>query len=431
MKVSHALNKLLNIVYTYLKYNEYLGFQFKSASEIRLFQEKKLKSILKIAVNKVPYYKPYKSKIDFENFSLNELQKLPVVNKDLIRANPTNFIREDKDIKNLRWKSTSGSSGEPFKVPKNYFSDAIEVILGYRAWSFGKFDYKLRAPAIVIRSFSPKEGEPIYKRDIIRNFWYLSPYHINEVYLPIFLEVFNKSRSKVLKGYPSSVYILTLLLKKQGIKLPQIQTIITSSETMLPKYRRVIEAYWQCDVLDWYGQNERTITAQQCAYGSYHNNDDYGICELDEENNIIATSLNNDIMPLLRYQTNDKAIPLQHENIRCKCGRQMTIPFKGIEGRQDDILYKQGKQAIPTINFYNLMEKFQNIKQFYILQEEDLSITMDISENEPLTQLDLDNLKAGINQRLGDVPLTINVVKNIPRNKQTDKVKIIESKVKV
>jgi phenylacetate-CoA ligase len=430
MKASHTLNNIINIIYTYLKYPEYLQFQHKSAKEIQLYQEKKLKHILQIAVNKVPYYKSYKSKIDFDNFNLEELKKLPVINKDIIRKNPSNFIREDKNINNLQWKSTSGSSGKPFQVPKSYFSDGIEIMMGYRAWSLGKFNYKLREPAVVIRSFSPKEGEPIHKRDAVRNFWYLSPYHINDAHLPIFLEIFKKSKAKVLKGYPSSVYILTLLLKKNNIKLPQIQTIITSSETMLPKYREQIESYWQCDVLDWYGQNERTVTVQQCSFGNYHNNDDYGICEVDNENNIIATSLNNDIMPLLRYHTNDKAIALNNTNVACECGRALSIPFKGIFGRQDDIIYKEGKEPIPTINFYNLMEKFQNIKQFHILQDEDLTVTMNVSENNPLSKKELSDLREGIGQRLGNIPITINLVKDIERNKQTDKVKIIESKVK-
>ena len=68
MKPSHVVNKFTNIVYTYLKYPEYLKFQSKSASDIKLYQERKLKRILTIAVNKVPYYKPYKSEIDFDNF---------------------------------------------------------------------------------------------------------------------------------------------------------------------------------------------------------------------------------------------------------------------------------------------------------------------------------------------------------------------------
>lgn len=429
MTLRNTLNNIANTIYIYANYNKYLKFLYSSKTDIKAYQEKKLKYIIKIAVNKVPYYKAYKQDIDFNNFSSNELYKLPIVNKDIIKKNPLRFIREDKDINKLRWKSTSGSSGKPFKTPKSYFSDAIEVILSYRAWSFGENFYKLRSPAVVLRSFSPKEGKPIHKRDIIRNFWYISPYHINQNSLPIFLDVFKESKAKVLKGYPSSIYILTLLLKKNNIKLNQIKTIITSSETMLQMYRLEIEKYWECDILDWYGQNERTVTVQQCSYGNYHNNDDYGICEIDGDNNIIATSLNNDIMPLLRYQTNDKAIPLENEIINCKCGSLMSIPFKGILGRQDDIIYKQGKKPIPTINFYNLMEKFQNIKHFEVIQEQDLSVIVSIVEDRPLTINEKLNLENGLTERLGNIPIKINIVEEILRNKKTDKMKIIKSKV--
>lgn len=432
MKISNLINKIANTLYVYLKYPEYLKFQYKSAESIKIYQEKKLKSILEVAVNKVPFYKTYKNSIDFDNFSLDELNKLPVITKDDIRANPQAFFRDDIDLKKIRWKSTSGSSGKPFRVAKSYYSDAIEVILGYRAWSLGKNVYKVREPAVVIRSFSPKEGEPIFKRDITRNFWYLSPYHINDKHLKEFIDVFKKSKAKVLKGYPSSIYILTLLLKKNGIQLPQIETIITSSETMLSIYRTEIKNYWKCDVLDWYGQNERTVTVQQCSDGTYHNNDEYGICQVDEHNNIIATSLNNNIMPLLRYNTNDKAIPLDtKEELFCQCGRYLSIPFKGIVGRSDDIIYKEGKEPIPTINFYNLMEKFQKVKQFYLLQKEDLSIEMTVSENETLSSNDIKALKEGVKQRVGNIPIDIIVVDDIARNKVTDKIKIIESKVKI
>jgi phenylacetate-CoA ligase len=420
----------LNIGFTYVRYASYLKFPFKRKEDIEAFQVSKLRSIVQIAVTKVPFYKKYKDVINLEEFSLEELNKFPVVTKDLIRKDPSLFIREDILENKIRWKSTSGSSGKPFQVAKCFFSDGIEVILGYRAWSFGRFVYKLREPAVVLRSFSPKENEPIFKRNLIRNFWYLSPYHINEKHLPLFLEVFKKSKAKVLKGYPSSIYILTLLLKKNNIRLEAIQTIITSSENMIPQYRDEINNYWGCDVLDWYGQNERTVTVQQCEYGNYHNNDDYGICEVVENNQIIGTSLNNDIMPLIRYQTNDIAVPLDSVICNCKCGRNTSIPFKAIQGRSDDILYREGKEPIPTINFYNLLEKFQNIRQFHILQNEDLSIVMRISENSPISKMDLANLKTGLKQRVGNIPIEIIVVDEIKRNVSTDKIKIIESKVK-
>ena len=151
----------------------------------------------------------------------------------------------------------------------------------------------------------------------------------------------------------------------------------------------------------------------------------------NEENNIIATSLNNDIMPLLRYKTNDKAIPLDdvERQSLCKCGRSLSIPFRGIEGRSDDIIYKEGKHPIPTINIYNLMEKFQEVKQFYILQESDLSVKMIVTESKPISSESLSRLKTGIRQRIGNLPLEVDVVKEIKRNKKTDKIKIIESRV--
>mgnify|MGYP003850542709 CR=1 FL=1 len=120
-------------------------------------------------------------------------------------------------------------------------------------------------------------------------------------------------------------------------------------------------------------------------------------------------------MPLLRYKTNDKAIPLDdvERQSLCKCGRSLSIPFRGIEGRSDDIIYKEGKHPIPTINIYNLMEKFQEVKQFYILQESDLSVKMIVTESKPISSESLSRLKTGIRQRIGNLPLEVDVVKEI------------------
>ena len=93
------------------------------------------------------------------------------------------------------------------------------------------------------------------------------------------------------------------------------------------------------------------------------------------------------------------------------------------------MIYKEGKHPIPTINIYNLMEKFQEVKQFYILQESDLSVKMIVTESKPISSESLSRLKTGIRQHIGNLPLEVDVVKEIKRNKKTDKIKIIESRV--
>lgn len=424
-----SLRNINNGIFILRNYPKFLKSQYLSKNELQNLQVIKLKKLLLETVHNVPYYKPYARVINFNNFSIEELQKLPIVNKTLIRENYSLFINEKYASKKLLYKSTSGSTGQPFKVPKFYYSDALEQCMMFRAWSFNPaYQYNFHQPCIVLRSFSPEAGKPLFKQDKILNYWYLSPYDINQQNLNVYLNVFKKSKAKLLRGYPSSIYILTLLLKENNIKIPQIKTIFTSSENLLPQYKQVIEEYWQIPIIDWYGQNERTVTAQKCIHGNYHNNDEYGLLELDNNHQIIATSLHNNIMPLLRYATNDIAIPTTVNT--CACGRGLSIPFAGINGRADDLLVKDDGTVIATVNIYNAMEKFQEVKQFKIIQELDKSVQLFLSENKPLSHEYIVKIEKELHQRLGNVPIHTTIVKEIERDRLTGKIKSIECKIK-
>ena len=412
-------NKIRNYIFINRNFSKYDKFQWKNAEEIERIRTQKLKNIVKKAVDFVPFYKNLDLKINFENFTLDELKKFPIINKQMIRENFKDFC----SVKfNGKASHTSGSTGTPFEFKVPYESDAIEKIVANRAWGMGKdYAYKSGDPIIVLRTYSPKEGEPLYK--ISGDYWYLSPFHINESNLALYLSVIEKSKAKILRGYASSIYIFTLLLKQKNIKIPQIKTIVTSSETLLPTYRSVIEEYWGLPVLDWYGQNERVITAQQCWASNYHNNDDYGIIELSDKNEIIATSLNNYVMPFIRYNTGDKAIPLDGKAPICPCGRHLSIPFKGIEGRSDDILIKDDGTKVSSINIYTIMHELDFIKQFQIIQSKNTNIVINVIGN-------LDDAKElllcdNIRNRLGNVAIKINVVDEIERDLSTGKIKTI------
>jgi len=412
-------SKIKNYIFIKRNFSEYDKFQWKSADEIERIRTNKLKDIVKKAVDFVPFYKNLDLKIDFENFTLDELKKFPVINKQVIKENFKDFCSIEF---NGKASHTSGSTGTPFEFIVPFESDAIEKITSNRAWGMGKdYTYKSGDPIIVLRTYSPKAGEPLYK--ISGDYWYLSSFHINESNLALYLSVIEKSKAKIIRGYASSIYIFTLLLKQKNIKIPQIKTIVTSSETLLPAYRNVIEEYWGLPVLDWYGQNERTVTVQQCWAGNYHNNDDYGIVELNDKNEIIATSLNNYVMPFIRYNTGDKAIPLDGKAPICPCGRHLSIPFKGIEGRNDDILIKDDGTKVPSINIYTIMHELEFIKQFQIIQFKNTNIVINAIGNlDDAKELLLCN---NIRNRLGNVAIKVNVVDEIERDLSSGKIKTI------
>ncbi len=402
--------------------------QFFNPKKLQSIQTEKLKHIIFRAVHNVPFYQDLKDKINFTNFTLEELNKFPIVNKEIIHTNLDEFISSKVNKNHVQWSHTSGSSGKPFHFIVPFYSDSFENIMSARAWSMGlAYQYKPGDPVISIRSYAPKQGEPLLRRK--DNYWYLSAFDINESNLEYYLAVIQKSKAKIIRGYASSVYIFSLLLKEKNIHLDSIKTLVTSSESFLPQYRETIENHWGFKVLDWYGQNERSVTVQQCGYGNYHNNDEYGIIELDENNQILATSLNNDVMPLIRYATGDIAITSEHIGI-CQCGRGLSIPFKAIDGRSDDILIKSDNTKIPTANIYTAMQVFEKIKQFKITQNIDKTLKIELVEHSDISDEDREQIKIALSYRVGDLPMSLHIVPEIVRNQKTGKVKAIESLIK-
>lgn len=431
MKLANiSLRNLMNGLFIISNKKKYKKTQFLGRSELIDIQTKKLKIILEEAVNNVPFYFHLQNKIDFENFKFSDLEKFPVVDKRIIRDNYESFLSRKFSNKVLEYKATSGSSGEPFKVPKAFYSDGIEQCMMFRAWSMNpQYEYKFRDPCIVLRSYSPEPGELPYKIDNILNYWYLSPFDINDKNIFLYYNLIKKSCSKIIRAYPSSLYIFTLFLEKYNLRLPQIKTLFTSSENLLPSYQNKIQEFWQLPLIDWYGQNERTVTVQKCEYGVYHNNDEYGIIELDSTNQIIATSLNNNIMPLIRYATNDLAHPPKINT--CKCGRGLSIPFESIDGRTDDLLHKADGSIVPTVNIYNAMEKYQFVNQFRIIQNSDKSINIELVSNTLLSKELINKIENELLIRLGNIPISTTIVPEIFRDRNTGKIKSIISKVKL
>lgn len=425
-----ARRSSLNRLFFQKHYKAFLKSQYLAPERIREIQTAKLKHILKTAVTTVPYYLPLKKEVNFDNFSLDELQKFPVVNKEMISAEPELFC-SGKNKKQGFVSHTSGSTGKAFEFLNPFYSNAWEDMAKFRAWGMGQgYRFSPKDPVVVLRSYSPKGEEPLHKVDKKNNYWYLSAFDINEKNLDLYLEVIRKSNARLLRGYASSVYILTCLLKEKGIRLDQIKVLATSSETLLPSWRETIESYWGFKVCDWYGLNERTVTVQRCWAGHYHNNDEYGILELDGQNQIISTSLHNDVMPFIRYATRDVAIPLARPVERCPCGRTLSIPFQGIEGRSDDILIKQDGTQIPTVNIYTLMQAFDYIQQFRIIQKEDLALEVELVAERPISQGELEDIREAVEQRTGVLPMRFRPVGSIARDPRTGKVQAVKSMVK-
>ena len=56
-----------------------------------------------------------------------------------------------------------------------------------------------------------------------------------------YVKAFNRFRPRLVRRYPSSVYIVAKFAWTTGLRLHRPRAALTSSETLLPQYRQTIE----------------------------------------------------------------------------------------------------------------------------------------------------------------------------------------------
>src|SRR3989442_6446474 len=116
---------------------------------------------------------------------------------------------------------------------------------------------------------------------------------------------------KALKGYPPRGYIWARFLEARGEPLP-LRHVVSSSETLLPIQRELMERVFQTKVLDYYGMSEAVLFAGECGQGEgCHLSAEIGVAEVVDESGVpspagchgrpLGTALVNRAMPLLRH----------------------------------------------------------------------------------------------------------------------------------
>lgn len=97
---------------------------------------------------------------------------------------------------------------------------------------------------------------------------------------------------------------------------------------------RYIEEVLKCKTINHYGTRETWCIAYECPYGRMHVQNELFFAE-SLDNELVITSFNNRLMPILRYNTHDLA---NIEDIECPCGKEtQVIELNG--GRKTDFIY--------------------------------------------------------------------------------------------
>jgi phenylacetate-CoA ligase len=329
--------------------------------QVRQMQEAFLRRTLEHAARRLPAYRHLEGRIPAHG--LHEfLQSLPIVDRQtLVEAGEPFYPYAGRP---KPWHSvgrTSGSTGTPLEVLRSYDSVLWEQAFwrqhwGWAGWRKGQTQAVLRGDLVVPLE---RERPPYWIDDHIGGQMLVSIRHLNRERIGQIVEALQRRNPRLLRAYPSGAHTLAVLAAEAGLHL-HFDAVITSSETLLPDQRRVIEQTFSTRVFDHYGMAERVALGVSCSHGRLHVHPHYSLVELVDEDGaparddgyIVGTTFHNLTMPLVRYRTTDRA---RWGQGRCPCG--CTYPFlENLSGRLGDTLFDHnGHPVSPTLVCFALM----------------------------------------------------------------------------
>ena len=362
--------------YLRLKQNERRPLEVLKAE-----QKLALRRMLQYAGENVPYYHRLFRILNFDPSkfrNLEELQQLPILTKETIKEHYDELVSSRiRRIPHIE-ETTGGSTGTPMKYLVSQRDRMMGGALLYRGWGYAGYELGDRMVFLAGMSLGVDPDGQLLKsaHEFFRNIRKLSTLNMGEQEMRGFTDVIGSFQPRFVRGYASSVYAFARWAQDNDVHAPTgrrpcspprrsstpacgtpsptcsaatCSTATASTTEASPPSSalstRACTSTWSGASWSW-----STTTGSQVETG---------------QGRIIATSLVNYAMPLIRYDTDDIGIVSADP---CPCGRPYPL-LKEICGRSGDFLYTPEGRAVHSLLFAYIFDELPWVKEYQVVQE--------------------------------------------------------------
>ncbi len=401
--VSYQLQDLFNNT-SVLKTHQFLNqSQLWDRDRIISYQFEKFLKLLHHSYNNVPYYHELfnKEKLDLKDIKKPEdISKIPILTKEIARQQYNKLIVNGLNPKTVITIVTGGTTGPPLKVLRDKQDSSFTWGAFFRWYNWMGIQIGDRTtkiwgtPTVIIKPFKQ------YFWSAVKNYYYnrqhINSFNLNPKTLPGVLERINRFKPILIRGYLSALIQLAEYIRDEKItNFHQSRAISSTTETLLPSFRTLIERSFKTKLYDQYGCGE----CNSIAFDKSDGNGLYIVMEhamveiLDNQNSdagynegrLIVTNLDNFAMPFIRYENGDLACRGRKEN---KSDVNLDL-LKRISGRMADTIILNDGSKVHGVFFTDILnDLFTNhpnfIHRFQVYQNAPGKIDFRIETTEPL-----------------------------------------------
>ena len=335
--------------------------EFKSAGEIKIYQDSRLREALQYLNTKSPFYKRMFAEhgIDIKNIKcIEDLSSLPFTEKKDLQLHNDDFLCVPRE-KIVDYITTSGTLGDPVTF------GCTEKDLQRLAYNEKKsFDCAGLVPGNIVQLMTTLD-----KRFMAGLAYFLgirelgaSVIRVGNGMPELQWDTISRLNPDTLMCVPSFILRLIEYAEQNGIdyRNSSVKRIIGIGEGLrnqdfsLNLLGNRIKEKWDVELFATYSSTEMGATFSECTYGcGGHVHPELIIVEIIGDNNlpvkdgetgeVVVTTLGVEGMPLLRFRTGDISSKVSE---KCKCGRS-SYRLTPLIGRKNNMLKLKGTTIYP------------------------------------------------------------------------------------
>jgi len=366
------------------------------------------------------------------DFSFDDFARLPVLERDDIRAAGRALISNDLPADALRKDSTGGSTGEP-----------THVWLGPEelGWRESALEYPMRrigAPTGTPTGYLwGHHLDPVARgtwreryHDFESNVRWFDCFRLSADVLARYHAEFARWRPHCIIAYASALAALAEFVLSENLK-PDYPSgcFVTGAEKLLPAQREAIERAFARPVHERYGSRDVGIMGFQIDPRRTH---DFEVDwqnvlvepeTADAESPILITKLHADGMPMLRYRVGDVGrFPSES-----RPGHPAFVLHE-VLGREADRIWLPDGRWITGLQMPHMLKDYP-VREFMFLQRPDYSVELQVIPQNNFGEDARRSILETVEANLPGLPVSLALVQSIPRTK-ANKLRPVVSEVK-
>lgn len=355
------------------------SIEYKSAAEIKIFQEEKLRELMHYLSQNSPFYQ----RLFHENGihpqaiqTIEDMHLIPVTTKADLSEKNSEFMCVPR-TKIIDYITTSGTLGDP--VTFALTDKDLDRLAYNEAISF--------ASAGITANDTMQLMTTIDRRFMAGLAYFLGARKLGAGIVRVGngipelqWDTIMRIQANVIIAVPSFILKIIEYAEQNGIdyknssvrKAICIGEALRNSDFSLTTLAQQIKAKWDIELYSTYASTEMSTAFTECHAGKGgHHHPELIIVEfLDENNQIVAdgeagevtiTTLGVEGMPLLRFKTGDVA---NHYSESCSCGRT-SMRIGPVLGRRQQMIKYKGTSLYPPA-LYNSLANFGFVKDYYV-----------------------------------------------------------------